>query len=473
MIFVFMHWHEKDSSDSSVEPDPLTDRLEADVHTFLVARATSHKWCEGQGCSAPRSECPNVSVALDCSYSMGKRCSRQMDCLSGKKPGLKCGSSLPIKHLLPLDCAKLACCLWAWIKFFFSIKRLKHLSPFLFVSFPLQGGSSWMPQEKERVRQMSGKPRGCVGKPKQDPDWRAESTEGHLLPQSWVAAAVCGHGLKTAPLTDCYSKTKQNKKNTKQKRLWNKNCFDRLCFSAHSGLVYSEASRGYSNSSSLPVLLLFLSCGLCMWRLKCRTHYALLLLYVHGDGFGEGGGNASQWEPAWSRGNRKRKYRCFLKMCRSSAEIMTNKPGQVSRVSLTSKFLWGQTRCTQSSRRSTTSCNQATQPCLPDNVIRRHVRRPVFLFLVVSCIPSCENTITEKYLQRFRQWSDFLEFINLVFFFSLYRSSWFGHKRFFKKTTSEREVQDERFGSVCVHRTLKMYFKPLDNVQKEPLFLTT
>lgn len=72
MIFVLMHWGERDSSDSSVEPDPPTDSLEADVHTFLVARATSHKWCEGRSCSALRSECPNVSVALDCSCSMGQ-----------------------------------------------------------------------------------------------------------------------------------------------------------------------------------------------------------------------------------------------------------------------------------------------------------------------------------------------------------------------------------------------------------------
>lgn len=72
MIFVLMHWGERDSSDSSVEPDPPTDSLEADVHTFLVARATSHKWCEGRSCSALRPECPNVSVALDCSCSMGQ-----------------------------------------------------------------------------------------------------------------------------------------------------------------------------------------------------------------------------------------------------------------------------------------------------------------------------------------------------------------------------------------------------------------
>lgn len=52
---------------------------------------------------------------------------------------------------------------------------------------PLQGGRTRMPQEKEGIRQVSGKPCGRVGKPKQDTDRGVESSEGHLLPQSGVA----------------------------------------------------------------------------------------------------------------------------------------------------------------------------------------------------------------------------------------------------------------------------------------------
>lgn len=47
-----------------------------------------------------------------------------------------------------------------------------------------------MSQEKERVRQVSGEPRGCAGEPKQDPDRGAESTERPLLPQGRVAAGA-------------------------------------------------------------------------------------------------------------------------------------------------------------------------------------------------------------------------------------------------------------------------------------------
>lgn len=66
-----------------------------------------------------------------------------------------------------------------------------------------------MPQEKERVRQVSGEPRGRVGEPKQDPDRGAEGSERPLLPQGRVAAG-----------------------SNAEKRL-QRNCFDRLCLSAH------------------------------------------------------------------------------------------------------------------------------------------------------------------------------------------------------------------------------------------------
>lgn len=57
----------------------------------------------------------------------------------------------------------------------------------------LQGSSSRVPQEKERVRQVPGEPRGRAGEPKQDPNRGAESTERPLLPQGRVAAAAPAH----------------------------------------------------------------------------------------------------------------------------------------------------------------------------------------------------------------------------------------------------------------------------------------
>lgn len=56
----------------------------------------------------------------------------------------------------------------------------------------LQGGGSGMSEEKEGVRPVSGEPRGRVGEPEQDPDRRAESPEGPLLPQGRVAVAAVG-----------------------------------------------------------------------------------------------------------------------------------------------------------------------------------------------------------------------------------------------------------------------------------------
>lgn len=104
-----------------------------------------------------------------------------------------------------------------------------------------------MPQEKERVRPVPGEPRGRAGEPEQDPNRGAESTERPLLPQGGVVAA----GLRRRQFQH-------------RKRLQNKSCFDRLCFSAHS----SPARPGQNPE------LLFLSRCLCMWRPKCPTHSA-------------------------------------------------------------------------------------------------------------------------------------------------------------------------------------------------------
>lgn len=379
--------------------------------------------------------------------------------LSGRKPGLKRGSSLQIKLWAPTAvktsapsglCRARILSVGLDVKMFSSSDSI-IFPPFSFsFSFPLQGGSSRVPQEKERVRQMSGKPRGCVGKPKQDPDWRAESTEGHLLPQSWVAAAVLWSRAEDGAV---YRLLQQNvKKKTKQNK--------------------TEKDSGTKTASTVFVSLLTqarFTCGLCMWRLKCRTHYALLLLFVHrGAGRGLGGGKASQWEPAWRRGNRKRKYRCFLKMCRSSARDYDENPPprQVSR-GLANQQSFSEVRrgATRSSRRSTTSCNQATQPCLPDNVIAPCTPpRFFFSFSVVSCIPSCENTIKgeitnhhQGFVSEVISWNSSTLFFFFVFFFSSYRSSWFGHKRFFRENDEwTRRVQDER--------PLKVYAQNFENV---------
>lgn len=70
----------------------------------------------------------------------------------------------------------------------------------------------------------------------------------------------------------------------------------------------------------------YLLCALCMWRLKCRTHYACCCFCARAKP-----DNESQLK------KRKRKYRCFLKMYRSSTEI-TKKPWWVSQVSLPASF---------------------------------------------------------------------------------------------------------------------------------------
>lgn len=398
--------------------------------------------------------------------------------LSGRKPGLKRGSSLLIKLWAPTavkTSAPSGLCRARILSVGLDVKMFSSsdsniFPPFSFsFSFPLQGGSSRVPQEKERVRQMSGKPRGCVGKPKQDPDWRAESTEGHLLPQSWVAAAVlwsrAGDGAVYRLLQQNVKKTKQNKtEKTLEQKLLRPSLF--LC-SLRPGLLWSVPGI-FEQLELASFSLSFLSCGLCMWRLKCRTHYALLLLFVHrGAGRGLGGGKASQWEPAWRRGNRKRKYRCFLKMCRSSARDYDEKPPprQVSR-GLANQQSFSEVRrgATRSSRRSTTSCNQATQPCLPDSVIAPCTPPRFFSFSVVSCIPSCENTIKgeitnhhQGFVSEVISWNSSTLFFFLVFFFSSYRSSWFGHKRFFRENDEwTRRVQDER--------PLKVYAQNFENV---------
>lgn len=108
-----------------------------------------------------------------------------------------------------------------------------------------------MSQEKERVRQVSGEPRGRAGEPKQDPDRGAEITEGPLLPQGRVAAAVGGGGLQVAPVPA------QKDSRTK---------------TASTVFVFllTRARRVPVN----PKKLSFFSRCLCLSRLKCPTRSA-------------------------------------------------------------------------------------------------------------------------------------------------------------------------------------------------------
>ncbi len=233
---------------------------------------------------------------------------------------------------------------------------------------------------------MSGKPRGCVGKPKQDPDWRAESTEGHLLPQSRVAAAVCGHGLKTVPFTNCYRKTKKEK-TLEQKLLW----LSLFLCSLRPGLRWIQKCPGEFEQLELASFALVLI--LCSLHVKTQVSYTLCLLLLLCTG------EASQWEIA-EEGEQEEEIQVLPEnvplMYRDCEKNLAGSArSRYQQVSLRSDEVHTKRRW------STTSCNKATQPCLPDNVI------------CVSCIPSCENTVKEKYLQAFCQWRDFLDFINL------------------------------------------------------------
>lgn len=145
-------------------------------------------------------------------------------------------------------------------------------------------------------------------------------------------------------------------------------------------------------------------------------------------------------------------------------------PRQVSR-GLANQQSFSEVRrgATRSSRRSTTSCNQATQPCLPDNVIAPCTPPRFFSFSVVSCIPSCENTIKGEITNHHQGFvSEVISWNSSTFFLFSVRIEALDLviKGFFEKTTSEREEFRMNVLLKFMHRTLKMYFKPLDNVQK-------
>lgn len=244
--------------------------------------------------------------------------------------------------------------------------------------FPLQGGCSWVPQEKERVRQMFGKPCGCVGKPKQDPDWRAESTEGHLLPQSWVVVAVCG--LNREAVTNCYNKIK------KRERLRNKNCFDRLCFSAHSGLVLRRIRSVPVNFEQLE----FASFALVLVVFACEDssvlHTLCLLLLLCTD-------KASQWEPAAEEEQEEEMQvlpeNVPLKCRVHQKNNKKKKPRLLSQVSIPASFSEvrrGAHRATQVQQ----DLHQGNSTMFTWLSLLGHVSCG---FRVVSCIPPCETQL--------------------------------------------------------------------------------
>lgn len=92
-----------------------------------------------------------------------------------------------------------------------------------------------------------------------------------------------------------------------------------------------------------------------------------------------------------------------------------------------------------------------------------------FSFSVVSCIPSCENTIKGEITNHHQGFvSEVISWNSSTFFlFSVCIEALdLVIKGFFEKTTSEREEFRMNVLLKFMHRTLKMYFKPLDNVQK-------
>lgn len=286
-----------------------------------------------------------------------------------------------------------------------------------------QGGSTWVSQEKERVRQMSGKSCGSVGKPKQDPDWRAESTKRHLLPQSRVAAAVCGQELKTVPFTNCYSKTRLAKNSGTKTAL---NVFVSLLTQAWFTLN-SEVNLDIQTAWACQFRsCCYLLCALCMWRLKCRTHYACCCFC------------ARQWEPAEEEEeeiqvlpeNVPLKYRDYEK-------TLVGQPGLA-----TSKFLWGQTRCTQCysdpPAAATTQLSHVYLICHLCHLRCRSWLFPAFLYLKTQLRRNILKSILSV------KWSPV--FHQLVF--SLY-SSWFDQKGFSSKWTRRSQDEDPlMFGSL-------------------------
>lgn len=185
---------------------------------------------------------------------------------------------------------------------------------------------------------MSGKPCGCVGKPKQDPDWRAESTEGHLLPQSWVVAAVCGHGLKTVPVTNCYNKIKKRDSGTKTALTVFVSLLTQAWFLRRIQVCPSEIWTARAcQFRSCSYLVIFA----CEDSSVVHTMLALAFVHRHSQPM-----SASR-RGGTGRGNAGASWECTAQVqslrTKKQKKTLAGQPGLT-----TSKFLWGQTRCTQS-----------------------------------------------------------------------------------------------------------------------------
>lgn len=219
---------------------------------------------------------------------------------------------------------------------------------------------------------------------------------------------------------------KQKKEKTlEQKLLWPSLC---LC-SLRPGLRWIQKCSGEYEQLELASFALVLI--LCSLHVKNQVSYTLCLLFafVHG----RSQPMRANWRRGTGRGIKVLPENVPLKY-RDYEKAFAGQPGPA-----TSKFLWGQMRCTQSYADPPPAATRQL-----NHVYLMSSASFKLLFLAVSCIPSCENTISYSILSL--KW--FPEFNQLVFRFFL-RSSWFGQIGFVKNT---RRIQDENplmFGSLC------------------------
>lgn len=187
--------------------------------------------------------------------------------------------------------------------------------------------------------------------------------------------------------TNFYSKIRQNKttkKNQKEKKERRKDSGTKTTFIVFYSLLTQawftpnfRSVVGKSNSLSLPVSLLFLSCALCMWRLKCRTHCVCCCCCARA---------RLTNESRLKKRNRKRKYRCFLKMCRSFMAI-TKKSFEGSARSRNQHV---SLRSDELLRRSISTATRQFKVCLPDYVLF------MLLFLVIAFLHAVKKKKKER-----------------------------------------------------------------------------
>lgn len=322
-------------------------------------------------------------------------------------------SQLPQETYLPTSCVRPTRA-WPraswWLRPRGPCRAHHHITP---KRSPARGRSDWWKTGKQLV--------SAAGKRKSTSNvwktvWLCWKTKTRPWLKSWkhwrtfTATKLSSGGClwSRAKNSTGYKLLQRNKK----KRLRNKNCFDRIRFSAHSGLVFCAEFRSVPVKFEQLELASF-ALVLILWSLHVKTQVSytpcLLLLLCTGV--------ASQWAPAEDEEQEEEmqvlpenvplKCRVHEKNTHKKKNPLAGQSGLT-----TSKFLWGQTRCTQSYAGPTGSATRQ----LNRVYLIKSSGSFTLPFLVVSCIPPCENTI--KYLQTFCQWNDFLDFI------SLYRSEW-------------------------------------------------